>query len=227
MKLEISEKDRKLLIITFSFLILILAYVLGYQPFDKKTKEVNKEVETLQEQYDNLKVMYDNKKNYLTKTQENNDSYNAILVKFNAYITQPDSIMYFYNLEEQTGVDINQITMSANTDFYSTGSSASAGENTTNQTDASTGNGLKGTMATYNLTLTGTYDQIKQMLDYIRNSQERMVATSVSSTYDTSTDLVSCTLDISQYAIAGNDRAVTPAQIPDQTLGLENIFNNQ
>lgn len=74
MKLAISERDKFLLCLVGSLLLVFLAYYFGFRNFSDKTSALESEISTLQVKYNDLKDKSDN----IPKYKQDTENYNRI-----------------------------------------------------------------------------------------------------------------------------------------------------
>lgn len=87
MKLAISERDKFLLCLVGSLLVVFLAYYFGFRNFSDRTSALESEISTLQVKYNDLKDKSDN----IPKYKQDTENYSRIL-----RVALPDTIQAFH-----------------------------------------------------------------------------------------------------------------------------------
>jgi len=75
-----------------------------------------------------------------------------------------------------------------------------------------------------NMNVSLTYQQLKELVDYVYNETPKTSLHSVSLSYNSSTGLLHGSLVINKHFISGYDEDYVAAQIPDMSIGLPNPF---
>lgn len=100
MKLNISERDKNLIIIILGILLVILAYFYGYQNFNQQREELETLNALLQEQCDLLQDLTNNRAEYEEKTEVYVEQAEEILATFPADLYEEDLLLYTDHLDK-------------------------------------------------------------------------------------------------------------------------------
>ncbi|WP_167954734.1 hypothetical protein [Anaerosporobacter faecicola] len=111
MQIELSVKEKKLMVILLALLFLFFAYQFGYLEFMERAEKNNKESNRLEEEVEALELMNINKKVYTDGITECEESMKKIRGMFLNQETPEDIIMFLRGMEEKTNIQINEITL--------------------------------------------------------------------------------------------------------------------
>ena len=169
--------------------------------------------------------MLANAKKYTTDTESYNSKYDEILNKYDSGNTQEYSIMLLKEIEDRTGAWISQAGLAQTEEIYT------FGEVTTSNPYAEEGSKVYhsdyvGNKTTLTLTYQATYDQFKDMINYINGYKYKFTIDSISMSYTAETDSVSGSLVLTQYEITGGDRKFNNVNITNVLNGTDNIFHS-
>ena len=133
--------------------------------------------------------------------------------------------MLLKEIEDRTGAWISQAGLAQTEEIYT------FGEVTTSNPYAEEGSKVYhsdyvGNKTTLTLTYQATYDQFKDMINYINGYKYKFTIDSISMSYTAETDSVSGSLVLTQYAITGGDRKFNNVNITNVLNGTDNIFHS-
>lgn len=223
MKLDmtISERDKKLLVILFSFLVIAGAYYFGYSKLVAQTETYNSEIITLRNKKTELSSKVANKEKYIADTTTFNQHFDETLLNYSNGSTQLLSIDFLNKLENLTGTWIKSTSFSSPVSIYTFGSKASSNPS------ANTAKAYSTDMAGYKTTLTvsyqSEYDQFKNLVKLINEYDKKNTIDNITMSYDNANGYVTGTMTVSMYSITGKDRTYTDPTFDVET-GKDNIF---
>ncbi|HHV12647.1 MAG TPA: hypothetical protein GXX75_20435 [Clostridiales bacterium] len=223
-ELNISERDKKLLLILLSLLILAGAYFLVYQKNMKQVQEVsaaNEELRTRVEELSQMQAQADTKQ---AEMKEFSREIAEIEAKFPLTVSQADAIVTLDELERAAGMKISSSGFNMNQRFYLSGLADPEAGAGTEQTPAA--DRLQGFKSTVTISYQTTYEGLKQAIDYINGNQDRMTIGDLSVTYDTSTGNLMGSMTIHMYSILvpDTDKTYEPPALDRIGTGRDNIF---
>lgn len=187
-----------------------------------ENEDLNKELSDLKVRYDTLDTMNSKRKTYQEDTATNTSKYNEIMSKFNASLSQEQTIMFLNSVEKNTGVWLKQLSLDNASQIYTFGNVMSTNPSSRGRKVYDTD--YVGIVTKSNVSYQCTYDQLKAVLTYISENGRKVTIDSMSYSYAAGTDLVSGTMALSLYAITGNDRPPVNVDIKDVFVGTDNIF---
>lgn len=219
------SNNLKYILVLLGVVALVLSYFLVFTKYNTKTEDIQDEIDSLQEKCDDLEAKNSNKAKIETKTKEAEEKYESILKEFDGGVTYQSQIMDAYNMGQRLQIQVPALSLSLAAPVYTFGQIASSNPN----------GGLGGVSAEYSgeamaytIETVGTYDQMKQTLNYIMNEEgKRKVPNTITFAYDSSTQQVSMSINITEYAVSGGDRVQKEVEIPDYVKSTTNVFYNE
>lgn len=219
--LTISEKDKKLLVYVFAFLIIFIAYFVGYQNLSASLDTSTKQVTELTKKKKDLQKKNDNKAKYESDTLSLQSDSSKLLKTFENGTSQPATLQFLNTIESSTGVWIKSITFSDPVAVYTFGQKASSNPSNTSGSAYQTNN--VGYKETINVSYEGTYAEWKNLIGFINNYEKKNTIEALTTTYNEATDVVTGTMTLALYSITGKGREFSEPKF-DLKTGTDNIF---
>lgn len=250
-----TKGQRNLLLFLLGVVILFVPIrFVALSNFDDRKELVSKKDEQ-QVYYNSLKAKDVNRDQYIKDTENYKKEYEAILAEFPSEIYQENTIMYLQGIKDEYKFRFTDVSMGEEQLFYTLGTgavgdatldgaatgTASTDANTTAATTAATTEtAAAGTDATaavageknfncysasFPVTYSGSYQSVKDVVDYIEKSDFRMTVDSISIAFDEETGDYTGDMSFSEYAVTGGDRTTDQVNVNVQT-GKDNIFGN-
>ncbi len=220
--MKISERDKKLLYLLAIIVIIVLAFFFGFRNITSATEALNREYQEENRRYMDLKIKHSKIEKYRTDTEKYKLLYEAMMAQYPAGYTQEYLIMFLANTEDKTGIWFSQVGLAETSESYAFGRYSSSNP-------SSTGYKLQSNIAGYttviSLSYEATYDEFKTFIEYMENYTDKYSIDSISCTYREEEGIVSGSLQLTQYAIAG-DREFANVRVPAITIGTDNIFDS-
>lgn len=218
-----SDRDKKLLIG-----LLIVAILGGSWWLSGKIKTENEaystELSALKVRYNDLETKNAYRATYQKDTETNTTLFNKVMSDFNTSLSQEQTLLFLTAVEKHTGVWLSQTSLDKVSQVYTFGKLGSSNPSKRGQKVYDTDN--VGITTTSNVSYQCTYDQLKDVLTYLREQGKKVTINSMSYSYAAATDMVSGTMALTFYSIAGSDRPPMNTDINDVFIGTENIFNS-
>ncbi|MDD6579556.1 MAG: hypothetical protein PUE89_01390 [Lachnospiraceae bacterium] len=240
--MEISARDKKLLVYLIAVSIIAGSYFFVAKPLLDKQAKLNEEISELQQKVTHYTEIYNNMDNYESQIAEAQTKYNETCNKLFGGLNQDNTIMMVKDLENATDVWIARLSFTEEdvvfgeeiADANAEGDVAAdaTGEVATNDaTEAATDDGgeaapasIQGVRQDLNIDYAASYDNFKRFIEYIENHDERLFISSINATYSVDSGLVGGSMVLSQYAILGTDKEYKAPEINNVTLGTDTIF---
>lgn len=219
--LTISEKDKKLLVYVFAFLIAFLAYFVGFQNLSTALDTSTKQVTELTKKKKDLTTKNENKAKYESDTLTLKSESSKLFSTFENGTSQPATLQFLNSIESSTGVWVKSITFSEPVAVYTFGQKASSNPSNTSGSAYSTNN--IGYKETINVSYEGTYAQWKNFLGFINNYEKKNTIEAITVSYNESTDAVTGTMTLALYSVSGDGRNFEEPKF-DLKTGTDNIF---
>ena len=243
--MEISARDKKLLVYLIAISIIAGSYFFVAKPLLDKQAKLNEEISELQQKVTHYTEIYNNMDNYESQIAEAQTKYNETCNKLFGGLNQDNTIMMVKDLENATDVWIARLSFTeedvvfgegiadANAEGTETteGSETTEGAETAEGAEAAAADGseaapasMQGVRQDLNIDYAASYDNFKRFIEYIENHDERLFISSINATYSVDSGLVGGSMVLSQYAILGTDKEYKAPEINNVTLGTDTIF---
>ena len=208
-------KITKKMIAIFAVVLAVAAVLLVYNLMFTKKQEATEEVEAktveLESRENELRAHFLSLARYRKGIEEEHKVQEIILSRFPQMTCEEDEIMYIEGIEEQYEVFFKALTY---------GSLSSFAEFSDNRIDSH----LTANQLTLSGTYDGTYQGLKDVINYTNNQPGRMIINNITASYDTTTALLSGSIDFTIYSITGTDNVYVGPYIPEVNIGRNNIF---
>ena len=242
MNMEISARDKKLLVYLLAFAIIAAAYYFGARVFLDKQAINQDKVVALQSELNSLKAIYDSRDNYAMRINEEEAKIEEAKNKFPADLTQEKTLVMIQDIEDNTGAWISRISFTEEEIFSGSDEitsdeiiEESTSEDGTEVTSNVGGeissedgtlnvNDIKNVKQDLSLDYYCNYDNFKRFIDYINNYDSRLFIAGINATYSPDTNEVSGSLTLSQYALYGAGKEVEAPDFSGISTGTDNIF---
>lgn len=241
-----SINQKRAVLIFAGLLILVCTFFLLYQPNTEKVMEIEQETSHYRGQISYLSALQIQVNQMNEQAPAYQKEMSAFMKKFPSRMTQPKAIYNVYRMMVKTGIHVRSIAPGVEQTFYNAGDilsslggggTASGNNGTVNNAAAATPSAVEaapetevavhemiGKFTPYELTVSGTYKQIKKALDWISKNNEHMSTTNISLTYDSSTGKLSGTIMVNYFAMNGNGVPYEEPDISGILIGSKNIF---
>ncbi len=220
-----KDSDKKILIVLAAILILVATWFLVVSPTRDDIKSLESENATLRARLDDLIAKEQMKDQLEKETAEAKARFAAELTKYPADLNQESTVMFMKGVEQQNEFIYDSIVLPEEEQFYVIGASNGDETEIQNEADAeaATDDSYVASECAYSVDYIGTYDGIKDYMDYIANYKYRMNISSIDVKLDEETGLYTGNLVTKAYSVAGPDRKpdTVDVTVPE---GKENIF---
>lgn len=218
--MEVSERDKKLMLVLLSVLMLGAAYMLGYQKLSDKADEYKQEYKEMKVKEADLLEKQDSIEDYEKSIISFENAYNSIISQYGNGTTQTFQIDFLNRIERATNVWIKSVSFQAAAQIYTFGNIQTtnpAGSGYAYSTD------LAGYSNTFTIAYEGQYEEWKSFIKYLNTYFSKNVIENISMSYSDITGEVSGTMTFNVYSIAGNDDTYVEPEFNVDT-GTDNIF---
>lgn len=228
--MNMSQTNIRVILILLAVAVLGGVYLYVYKPNMEDKDSIQSEVNDLQTRYDELKALEVHRDEYIAQTAEYDEKFAEAITDFPATLDQEITVMFAKGIEKDQGnlqMQVDSIALNQPELFYSLGSGGAAaaeGEEATDDTTVATAGGTYDCYtASFPIQYEGSYEGIKDLIDYIMAYKYRMNVTSLDIAYDAETDIYSGTIIVNAYCVAGEGREADTVTTNVQN-GVENIF---
>lgn len=241
MNMNISKRDKKLLLYVGGILLLVLVYFLFYRNMSDSNKAIEREISTLTAERDRLTLLNEHVDEYKEDTEKMKNDISTILLKFPADIREEDTIVYANGLEMLSGMQVSNIEIGSKLLLYSTGQGASADTDAKEDTaQTGTADQTEDTAQTQNTmpegpvmhlydvpveySFTVDYPSFKKAVELIMQNPDKRNMDSLTLTYDSETGKLLGTAMVNMYYVIGTDSEYEIPQLLPIPQGLDDIF---
>ncbi|MGN0367991.1 MAG: hypothetical protein ACI4EK_04340 [Wujia sp.] len=204
-----SKSNIKILLFLAAVAILGLTYLYVFKTNMDDAEALQSEVNQLQTRYDELKEKEKDRDYYVEETENYNKKFEERLAYFPAGLNQEVSVMFMKGVEKDQGnlqFGINSFGMSKPEGFYSLA-----------------GDEYQCYKANFPIVYQGSYEGLKDFVDYVMNYQYRMNIDTFNIAYNAQDDTYTGAINLNAYCIEGGERTPETVDI-DVPEGVSNIF---
>lgn len=212
-----KQSNLKLVLFILSVVMVFAVYMYVYKPNNEDTTAIESECETLETRLADLRAKELNRDQYEKEIVTYTERVDEIISYFPATLDQEISVMFVKGVEAAHDGEftVSSVGLGQEEQFY----------NLSGNADPETGaaGGYTCYVSNMPISYTGTYDGIKDFIDYIMNYKYRMNISSVSIAYDTENDIATGSVSLHAYCVSGGDREADAVNV-DVTTSVENLF---
>lgn len=230
--MEITNRDKKLLVYLLAISIIAGTYFFGARPFLDKQMALDEEISSLQMQVDHYSQVYNNQAEYESKASEAEWQYQDMMSKFFAGLDQDRTLVMIRDIEANTGTWISKVAFQETQVMVGASSDGSVNvEETAETTEADVPEteapvSITGVKQDLSIDYSAGYEDFKRFLEQVKNNQQRLYISSMNASYSLESGRVTGSLILSQYALDGTG---IEKQVPDLSgigTGVGNIFTS-
>lgn len=213
-----KKNEVQLLLIVIGILFAILSWQLVYNNYEEKTQQVEAENVTIKERLDQLEILNAKQADYIADTEKMRAESDALIATFPPGFRNEDIIMYLYNMEliDANEVAVASIDMEEESEIPYTGILNVSGYDLVDD-------GIKMFKNQNTVTVTTTYNGLKNVLNYIYGIDTRKAVSTVNVTA-TEEGYLSGTIDLNFFCLTGAGFPYVETNIFGVPTGTENFF---
>ena len=215
--MKIKDRDVKILLLLLIVAIVVLPYFFFIKPTNEKIDGLTAEIQTLSERQAYLQALDQNRDYYLKSIEVLNSARDKLIANYPGGIKQENTIVFLRNLELTNPLSMLVIAFG---DVERIPVSDAFVDQNGEEHEA-----LTALAQTNTINFTSTYEEMKSMLAYFNNYEERMVVSAISMDKK-ETGLLEGTFVVNQYAVLGTGKELAPAKIPTVEHGVVDVFGN-
>lgn len=221
-QIDISIKEKKLILVLLACVLLLIAYQFGYVVLSNRTASNNEKIEELEDYVSSLELMNINKSMYSNGIEECNSKMDTIRGKFIKDETAEDNIMFIRTMEKNLGIEVYEINL------YDKALITNLVSDQSQTSIENTGSGASLVETGYNyvvdMKFKCSYEELKKMIAYINEYQYMRAIQSISVVFDADTGKLIGELTMNIYTL---DEATNDYEEPNTgvtNLGTDDIF---
>lgn len=249
--MKLGNTEKAIIMIVVGVAIMLLGIIYIAKPNYESAQSIAAENVTLQARLDELNEKQSHREETLAETAEYEEEYDTILNSFPADLNQEIIIMFLEGIHDSNEMNWQSVSMGREEQFYALGSGgadasiatddtadtsteasteeASSEEQTTDAaaTDgtATTSTGLQCYRAIFPIAYAGSYESLKNVVNYVDTNSDRMTINSIDIAYDETNDVYTGNMELYCYAVKGEDRPERSVELNEIQTGVDNLFN--
>lgn len=235
--MNMSASNKNMILVFLGIIVIVAAYFLGVSPMLEEKEKIDKEVTALQSRYNELQQKKDRQAEYEEGIKLFNEKFDEKLNQFPATLNQEYTIEFVEGIRQAYDFNAKTLSLGKPDQFYILGSSIATAEaeEGTESTEAPAPEATEPVIddstyvcytAAFPITYEGSYEGIKNVLNYVAGYRYRMTVDTTNISYDVSTDTYSGDIMLTCYSISGPDRSDDKLDIDVET-GVPNIFSSR
>lgn len=221
--MEISNKDKKLLVYMLAISIIAGVYFFFARPLMDKQDALNTEVEQLKASVNHYSEIYSRQGEYEQQIADAQARYDMEIASFGNNLAQENTIMMLKEIEQNTGVWITKVSFQ-DPEVMSGGTSENPAEDGVEET--STDSSYIVRKQALNIDYSIDYSKLKHFLEYINDYDRQLYISSINMGYSVESNIVSGTLTLNQYEMNESGEEPEKPDLSGITVGKDNIFSN-
>ena len=223
-----SKSNICIILVVLAIAIAGGVFMYVYKPNMEDKESLDSEIATLETRYNELKAQEVHRDEYIALTAEYNEKFMEEIDIFPATLDQEISVMFMKGLEKDQGnlmFEVNSVGLGKEELFYTLGAGAGAAAATEDSDTVitATNSSYDCYRATFPINYTGSYEGVKDLINYIMNYKYRMNITSINIAYDPAVDVCTGSIILNAYCVTGGDRQPDTVN-PEAVNGVDNVF---
>lgn len=253
MDMNISMRDKKILLMFLGVGVFAAGYFFGYRPQMEEAQSIQASTEPLKTRLDDLLKLAADRDFYLKETEDINAKVSEYTSAFPADIRPEDGIVLSMNMENSLDMQISNVGLGtrefvASLDGSTEDPLADLPDQTQSQLDEIEGTDVIGEKERQaasdaevenlnnvftspvlyrtqdTMQFTGTYASLKDMVDYLADQTGRMTLDNVNASFDSLTGNLSGSITVNLFFMAGTGQTYTEPNAGSVAYGTDNIF---
>jgi hypothetical protein len=216
--MNISRRDTKLLLILFGIVSFLLLYFLVFDAYTLESEKLLDDIDYYSNRLSRLNEAKSEAENFDKEIEASRGVIFDAQSGFPANIFAEDLIMYALELRDNTGITPTSIA------FVRPVAVAQVKVLAPDEHERYSLTERNAYRTGINLNSSFTYQQLKDLADYIADDDSKTALNSVSVSYNPTTGLLHGNIVIYKYIINTGESEYIPAQIEDMPVGLPNPF---
>lgn len=217
---KLSDSEKRLLLLFLAVLMFAAAYFLSFQRNIDRAEEIEAQNVEDQAYVDLLESMVARRPQIEAQTLEYRQTIEEIIAKYPPDVPTEKVITIIQELEDRTGVTVNNISFSMDNIIVDLSTSAVADDGA-----YSAGVYSVGYRDTIGMTYYATYSDFKRMISYINGLSDRTTIPSITAVYDSDSGFVSGVISINMFYLTDTGREYEVPEITGNRKGVQSIFN--
>jgi len=197
---KISKKDLNLIFVVLGVVLLAVSYFVVFKSFSEKTETMKKEISALNPRLNELRAHESSRQHYLDGMEDVRASIAERTLGFDTHMRPEDWIMYAVRMISRTNCSVESISVNASEELDPV-RGLTLVQDTGEYRDVE----KFPVLATAEIACTFSYEQLKQILDYIYIDSRKASLVSMTATYDSSTGQLNGSAVINKLILTSPD----------------------
>lgn len=201
-----TKSNIKILLVLATIAVLGFSYMYVYKPNMEDKEAIEAENDVLEAKVADLKEKDAHREEYLAEIETNKAYFEDVVSYFPATLDQEVSVMFIKGVEKDKGnlqFNVSSVGLGRPSLFYTLAGSA-------NQTDAAQ---YECYAASFPIVYQGSYEGLKDFIDYIMGYKYRMNISSFNIGYNSDTDVYTGTIQLNAYCVSGEGRVADTVSV--------------
>ncbi len=202
-----NKSNIKILLVLATIAVLGFTYMYVYKPNMEDKEAIEAENVTLEAKYNDLREKDAHREEYLAEIEVNKAYFDDVVAYFPATLDQEISVMFIKGVEKDKGnlqFDVKSAGLGRPALFYTLAGS---------QDQAAGGTPYECYSAGFPIVYEGSYEGLKDFIDYIMNYKYRMNISAVNIAYNSDTDVYSGSIQLNAYCVSGEGRVADTVSV--------------
>jgi regulator of replication initiation timing len=234
-KVSFSERDKRIMYVILSIVIITATYFLGFTKLKEKKSEVEDSNASLQVEVNNLRSMVSRQAEVEADTEDKSSKADKIYKEFPAEVRTQNAIYQLDKAEKKiNGLHISSEGFTMDQIFYQGGqfnngdgttTAAQDGSTQSSDTDnaGGTDTGITAKNASITISYHVSYKGLKDLIKFVNKNKERMKISEISFSSGDGQKNLECSMTIDMFAVEGNDKEYEEPDVPYIMSGKSNI----
>lgn len=249
--MTLADRDKKVLLILLSIILIVLAWFMGFQKFNEKRKSVVEDNQKLEKEVLELRKKVSKRASIEEDTAKKQAVIDKVVMHYPSEVRTQTVIAWLDQLERKIkDVTIETESFTMNQIFFRDGAvldnvmtqeaaqEQAAGDASQNNTDSNGGEQANdsaqstssqayiGYRSDTNITFSTNYEKLKKILNYLNtySDSDRTNVKEVSISSEAGSKPLKCTMTVSSFALGGREVEYKEPTIKSMNMEKDNIF---
>lgn len=217
--MQITTKDKKLILMVGGLALFLIVYSYIFRPMQEKTFQMQSEIERLERECRELEIQNTNMEAYEEQIIEYRAAIADAMKLFPVDVKEEDVMSYLLKLQDKNEIELMSVAFNEPLTVVNFDGVMSAdGEDKMVH--------MIGQQVSTTATAELTYAKLKDVLNYIYETQTQTTLESVTVVYDSKKELLNGSFDFSRYTLNYDEAEYKPEKLPEVDLGKEDLFGD-